>query len=123
MAGIVHTEEMEKIFSENSIKKQDNKLISLIPDTLLYESIMELQTKYSNPNITFKWPKFIGEEYDGHFSQRKNTIEINLPNLIKYSKNNKEQTNALQYSMLDIRLSEMSHSKQDITFKKKRKDF
>jgi len=74
-----------------------------------------------HPRITIK---MVGEEYDGHFSNRKNTIQINFKNIMQDIKKNKaDNIINFQGEMLDIGLMEMSHGKQDITFKKKRKDF
>lgn len=123
MAGILTKEELEQLLVDNGYKKSDSKYIKLTPDTLLYHTIQELESKYRNPHITFKRPKFVGEEYDGHFSKRKNTIQIHFQNLMQIMKKNKEnKTIDFQGEILDIRLMEMSHKKQKITFKKKWKD-
>lgn len=123
MAGMLTKEELQQLLVENGYKKTDIKYIALQPDTLLYHTIQELQTKYGNPHITFQWPKFVGKEYDGHFSKRRNAIQINFPNMMTSAKNSKNQEMSFQGDMIDMRLSELSHKKQQITFKKKRKDF
>jgi len=123
MTGFLPKEQVEQFLIDNGAKKNDIKQLSLIPDTLLYETIMELQTKYKNPNITFKRPKRVNSQYDWYFSKRKNTIHIDLTSIINHAKTQKQQNNAILSRLLDIWLLEMSHGKQDITFKKKRKDF
>lgn len=116
-------QEIEKILVDNGMRKTDSKYIVLQPDTILYETIQELQKKYGNVKISFTRPKSIDESYDGHFSKRKNTIQIHLKNIIENIKNSKNCMVSFQGEMLDIKLMEMSHKKQDITFKKKWNDF
>lgn len=124
MAGMLTKEELEKLLVDNGYRKNDVKYITMKPDTLLYHTLQELRTKYGYPNITFERPKMVGEEYDGHFSKRKDVIQINLKNILNNIKQNKENGNIdFQGEMLDIGLMELSHKIQDITFKKKRKDF
>jgi len=88
MAGFLSKEEIEKLLIENDCKKTDSKYISIEPDTVLYETIQALEKKYGKTKITFAWPKSIDKSYDGHFSKHKNTIQINLKNIIETARNN-----------------------------------
>jgi|GEM_PF-1963995 len=78
------------------MRKTDSKYIVLQPDTILYETIQELQKKYGNVKITFTRPKSIDESYDGHFSKRKNTIQIHLRNIIEKIKSSKNEKVSFQ---------------------------
>ncbi|MCX6825408.1 MAG: hypothetical protein NTY80_04285 [candidate division SR1 bacterium] len=101
-------EEFNHLWKKYKYKEVKTKTINTEKDTLLYETIQELNQKYGDPKISIQRKNFgikkDSSELLGYFSARKNKIYINPKNeyLEGYGK---------EY-FTDIRLEELAHSKQ-----------
>lgn len=98
MASTVHGQNRENTIATPTTKNLIDNLQET-EDTILYATIGEMNQKYGNPEISQE-RKTSRNRYYGRFSNKNNTIYINP----ECKKN--------ELLAIEIRLSELSHSKQ-----------
>ena len=134
MSGKISQEHFDAMLARHGYINDTIKIDTLIQaDEALYKTILEMQTKYTNPKISFGWSFRNYETWENEpdrarFNSVTNTIKshqldsimIKFDNINKIEKINREHTWSLQWFspdtwqkyLLNNWIAEISHSKQ-----------